>query len=80
MSSLTDWQSVEINGIEFELNSILVEKWKGKLYRLVIHRQHRGSFTLATSQLGQDKLADPYLYFVIRYILQLFLNDFEVLA
>ena len=59
MSSLTDWQSVEINGIEFELNSILVEKWKGKLYRLVIHRQHRGSFTLATSQLGQDKLADP---------------------
>ena len=29
MSSLTDWQSVEINGIEFELNSILVEKWKG---------------------------------------------------
>ena len=59
MSSLTDWQSVEINGIEFELNSILVEKWKGKLYRLVIHRQHRGSFTLATSQLEQDKLADP---------------------
>ena len=38
MSSLTDWQSVEINGIEFELNSILVEKWKGKLYRLVILR------------------------------------------
>ena len=41
MSSLTDWQSVEINGIEFELNSILVEKWKGKLYRLVIQRQRR---------------------------------------
>ena len=41
MSSLTDWQSVEINGIEFELNSILVEKWKGKLYRLVMQRQRR---------------------------------------
>ncbi len=41
MSSLTDWQSVEINGIEFELNSVLVEKWKGKLYRLVIQRQRR---------------------------------------
>ena len=27
----------EINGIEFELNSILVEKWKGKPYRLVFH-------------------------------------------
>ena len=31
----------EINGIEFELNSILVEKWKGKPYRLVIQRQKR---------------------------------------
>ena len=41
MSSLTDWQAVEINGIEFELNSVLVEKWKGKLYRLVIQRQRR---------------------------------------
>ena len=41
MSSLTDWQSVEINGIELELNSILVEKWNGKLYRLVIQRQRR---------------------------------------
>ena len=30
--------SVE-NGIEFELNSILAEKWKGKAYRLVIQRQ-----------------------------------------
>ena len=28
-------------GIEFELNSILVEKWKGKAYRLVIQRQKR---------------------------------------
>ena len=31
----------EINGIEFELISILVEKWKGKAYRLVIQRQKR---------------------------------------
>ena len=28
-----------IVGIEFELNSILVEKWKGKAYRLVIQRR-----------------------------------------
>ncbi len=37
----TGWKTVEINGIEFELNSILVEKWKGKPYRLVIQRQRR---------------------------------------
>ncbi len=32
---------MEINGIEFELNSIIVEKWAGKAYRLVIQRQRR---------------------------------------
>ena len=32
MFALTGWKTVEINGIEFELNSILVEKWKGKPY------------------------------------------------
>ena len=41
MFALTDWKKEEINGIEFELNSILVEKWKGKPYRLVIQRQRR---------------------------------------
>ena len=41
MFTLTGWKTVEINGIEFELNSILVEKWKGKPYRLVIQRQRR---------------------------------------
>ena len=30
MFALTGWKKAEINGIEFELNSILVEKWKGK--------------------------------------------------
>ena len=40
-AALTGWKTVEINGIEFELNSILVEKWKGKPYRLVIQRQRR---------------------------------------
>ena len=29
----------EKNGIEFELNSILAEKWKGEAYRLVIQKQ-----------------------------------------
>ena len=31
--SLRGWKTEEINGIEFKLNSILVEKWKGKAYR-----------------------------------------------
>lgn len=39
--SLRGWKKEEINGIEYELNSILVEKWKGKAYRLVIQRQRR---------------------------------------
>ena len=39
--ALRGWEAEEINGIEFELNSILVEKWKGKAYRLVIQRQKR---------------------------------------
>ena len=41
MFVLTGWKTVEINSIEFELNSILVEKWKGKPYRLVTQRQRR---------------------------------------
>lgn len=41
MFALTGWKKEEINGIDFELNSILVEKWKGKAYRLVIQRQRR---------------------------------------
>lgn len=39
--ALMGWKREEINGIEFELNSILVEKWAGKPYRLVIERQKR---------------------------------------
>ena len=39
--ALRGWKTEDINGIEFELNSILVEKWKGKAYRLVIQRQKR---------------------------------------
>ena len=34
--ALRGWKTEEINGIQFELNSILVEKWEGKCYRLVI--------------------------------------------
>ena len=37
--ALRGWKTEEINGIEFELNSILAERWKGKAYRLVIQRQ-----------------------------------------
>ena len=39
--ALRGWQREEINGIEYELNSILTEKWEGKAYRLVIQRQRR---------------------------------------
>ena len=39
--ALRGWKIDEINGIEFESNSILVEKWKDKAYRLVIQRQKR---------------------------------------
>ena len=39
--ALKGWKKEELGGIEFELNSILVEKWKGKAYRLVIQRQKR---------------------------------------
>lgn len=41
MYALSGWKKEEINGIEYELNSILVEKWKEKPYRLVIQRQRR---------------------------------------
>ena len=39
--ALRGWKKEELGGIEYELNSILVEKWKGKAYRLVIQRQKR---------------------------------------
>ncbi len=39
--TLRGWRREEINGIEYELNSILTEKWEGKAYRLVIQRQQR---------------------------------------
>lgn len=39
--ALRGWRKEEINGLEFELNSIIVEKWKGKAYRLVIQRHKR---------------------------------------
>ena len=39
--ALRGWKKEELVSIEFELNSILVEKWKGKAYRLVIQRQKR---------------------------------------
>lgn len=38
---LTEWKKEEINNQEFELNSIVVEKWKGMTYRIVIQRQRR---------------------------------------
>ena len=39
--ALRGWQREEINGIGCELNSIIVEKWEGKAYRLVIQRERR---------------------------------------
>lgn len=39
--ALRGWKREEINGIEYEFNSILTEKWEGKTYRLVIQRERR---------------------------------------
>ena len=39
--ALRGWQREQINGIGYELNSIIVEKWEGKAYRLVIQRERR---------------------------------------
>ena len=39
--ALRGWKKVELGGIEFDLASILIEKWKEKAYRLVIQRQKR---------------------------------------
>lgn len=39
--ALRGWQRQEINGIEYELNSIITEKWEDKAYRLVIQRERR---------------------------------------
>ena len=39
--ALRGWKREEINGIGYELNSIITEKWEGKAYRLVIQRQRR---------------------------------------
>ena len=45
MFILRGWRTEEINGIEFELNSMVVEKWEGKVYRLVVQRQRRNDNT-----------------------------------
>ena len=39
--ALRGWQREEINGIGYELNSVIIEKWEGKAYRLVIQRERR---------------------------------------
>jgi len=41
MLALRGWQREEINGNEYEMNSIITEKWEGKAYRLVIQRERR---------------------------------------
>ena len=38
--ALRGWKKEELGGIEIELNSILVEKWKGKAHRLVGKGRH----------------------------------------
>ena len=41
--ALRGWKCVEINGIEYELDSILVEKWKGTTCRTLKVCQPKGS-------------------------------------
>lgn len=52
--ALRGWKTEEINGIEFELNSILVEKWKGKAYRL---------FFIKVTRPGYSCDASPSIHF-----------------
>ena len=65
--ALRGWKKEEFNGIEFELASILVEKWKGKAYRLVIQRQKRmdgvldlweGEYTYRCIRGGKERIFD----------------------
>lgn len=44
MFSLTGWNTFEINNIEFDLNSILFDEWKGKPYRLSYKDTETDSF------------------------------------
>ena len=44
--SLRGWKTEEINGIQFELNSILVEKWEGNYWLYRVGRVCRVSFVL----------------------------------
>ena len=39
--ALWGWKRETINDIEYELNSIITDKWEGKAYRLVIQRELR---------------------------------------
>lgn len=64
MFALRGWRTEEINEKEFELNSVIVEKWKGKPYRLVIQREKR-------KDSNQELWEGEYTY---RSILT---NDFE---
>ena len=63
--ALRGWKIEEINGIEFELNSILVDKWKGKAYRLVIQRQKRMNGNNVATYMMQgsnhNDARNPYL-------------------
>lgn len=63
-SKLQGWEKGNINNIDFELNSIEVEKWEGKKYRLIIQRQKR-------EDESQDLWEGNYTY---RCILT---NDYE---
>ena len=39
--ALWGWKRETINDVEYELNSIITDKWEGKAYRLVIQRERR---------------------------------------
>jgi hypothetical protein len=62
--ALRGWKREEINGIEYELNSIITEKWEGKAYRLVIQRERRvdkDGKALCNEHLhGQQVISEPF--------------------
>ena len=60
MFILRGWRIEEINGIEFEQNSMVVEKWEGKPYRIVVLRQRR---TNNTQEIWEGKYRGRFMNF-----------------
>ena len=61
--ALRGWQREEINGIEYELNSIVTEKWEGKAYRLIIQNDMNNGFGWA--RLPKSFMAENTVFLLL---------------